>query len=140
MGIFSRLRLWWRRGWARPHFWLGQAHCYRGNATGDLRAYQRAVASYARALKWDPTWTEVCLERGVLFWRELHIPRQAVAELSEALRLDPQLYGALFNRGVAYQQLREYERAVADFRAYLEVGEDPYWREYAAKMVEVLGY
>ncbi len=137
--IFLRLRSWWRRGWAYWHYWLGELYCYRGNATGNVRVYQRAVVSYARALEWDPTWAVVRLERGVLFWRELHVPRQAVMELSEALQLDPELHVALFNRGIAYQQLREYGHAVADFRAYLEVGDDPHWREYAAKMIEILG-
>ncbi|MEA3307925.1 MAG: tetratricopeptide repeat protein [Chloroflexota bacterium] len=139
MEILLWLRSWWQRGMAHWHYALGEVHCYRGNATGEERSYQLAVASYARALECDPTWAEVHLARGVLFWRELHVPRQALDELHAALRLDPGLHVALFNRGVAYQQLGDYERAVADFRAYLAVGDDPHWREYAAKMLEVLG-
>jgi hypothetical protein len=39
---------------------------------------------------------------------------------------------------VAHQQLREYEEALADFRAYLAEGQHPYWREHAEKMIQEL--
>ena len=55
-----------------------------------------------------------------------------------ALSLDPRLVEAQFNRAIAHQQLREYAEAIADFQAYLAVGEHPYWRVHAELMIREL--
>jgi len=65
-------------------------------------------------------------------------PRKAIHDLTLAMNLDPRLVEAQFNRAIAHQQLREYAEAIADFQAYLAVGEHPFWREHAESMIREL--
>ncbi len=124
---------------ARGYYLSGLAHRYWGNARANAPEYEAAVADFTRALTFDPAYAQAYLDRGILYWREINHPRKALLDLDMALTLNPALHEARFNRGVAYQQLGEYARAIAEFQAYLAVGEHPYWREYAEKMVLELG-
>ncbi len=128
-----------RRGfaWLLARFFFGLAtSCrYFGNKHGAQVAYVRAVEAFSRAIAYDVTYASAYLQRGILYWRELNQPRWAVLDLTMAYDLDPNLIEARFNRGIAYQQLRNYEQAISDFQAYLQVGQHPYWREYAENMV-----
>ena len=134
----NRLSLWWQRVHARIHYAMALLHRYYGNRDHLPSEHMRAIEALNRAIACDPTNARAYLVRGILWWRELDHPRRAVLDLTEAYRLNPRLAEARFNRGVAYQQLREYDKAIADFEAYLEVGNHPYWREYAREMVEEL--
>ncbi len=131
----SGLRGWLNRQRARWFYLLGILHRHYGNAQGDLMEYETAVDHFTRAVELDPHFAQAYLARGILYWREFDHPRKAIENLNKALALKPSLDEALFNRGVAHQQVHEYEQALKDFRAYLSVGSHPYWREYAEKMI-----
>ncbi len=135
MKLWVQLQLWWSRIQAWWHYWLGASYRHWANARGDRESYHAAIREFDRALALNPTLAQAHLDRGILYWRELDHPRRALVDLTQALELDPELHEARFNRGVAYQQLGEYEAAIEEFQAYLAVGEHPYWREYAEKMV-----
>lgn len=117
-------------------YWVGIVYHYWGNAYGATRAYQHAVHWYQRALDLDASLTQARLDLGILYWRELDRPQTAVEEFSHLLTSDADNEAARFNRAVAYQQLRDYEHALADFQAYLKIGQHPQRREYAEKMVK----
>ncbi len=119
------------------HLWA-MAYHYRGNVTGKLSEYQHAEANLSQALLWNPNRAAFYLERGILRWRELNRPQDAVKDLTLALTLDPALHEARFNRGVAYQQMQAYDLARADFRAYLSAVAASPWREYAARYLAEL--
>ena len=138
MKLLLKLRGWGEWLLARWYYGEGMTRRQRGNSTGAVLEYEAAVAAFDRALMLDPGFARAYLDRGTLYWRELDHPRKALLDLNQALALAPDLHEALFNRGVAHQQLGEYALAVADFRAYLAVGQHPYWREYAEKMVDEL--
>lgn len=133
-----KLQLWWNRRLARWYHLRGEAYRHLGNTRGDAWEHWAAVEDFTRAVALDPTLGQAYLDRGILYWRELHEPQKAVADLTAALSVDPRLHEALFNRGVAYQQLGDIAAALADFRAYLRVGTHPYWREYAERMIAEL--
>ena len=119
------------------HLWAIAYH-YRGNVTGKLSEYQRAEANLTQALLWNPTRASFYLERGILRWRELNRPQEAIQDFSLALTLDPTLHEARFNRGIAYQQTHGYPKARADFKAYLAAVPDSPWREYAERYLASL--
>ncbi|MCU0520241.1 MAG: tetratricopeptide repeat protein [Anaerolineae bacterium] len=127
-------------GFARSRYYYLLAGTYRhfGNTNHLVSEYERAVEAFTRAVTLDPAFARAYLERGILYWRELDLPRRAILDLTRAYDLDGTLHEARFNRGIAHQQLREYGEAMADFRAYLEEGKHPYWREYAESMLREL--
>jgi tetratricopeptide (TPR) repeat protein len=123
---------------ARFYYLLGASHRHFGNLYVLKSEYDSAVRAFSRAIETSPGFARAYLERGILYWRETEQPRLAIEDLTTAYRLDDRLSEARFNRGVAHQQLREYEEALADFRAYLVEGQHPYWREHAEKMIQEL--
>lgn len=123
---------------AHSYYLVGVIRRYIGNTRGGLWEYEAAIEAFNRALDWKPDFAQAYLDRGVLYWREIDHPRKAIHDLTLALSLDPNLSEAQFNRGIAHQQLREYPEAVADFTAYLAVGEHPSWREHAESMIREL--
>ncbi len=138
MRCLLTLRMWIRRLLARWFYLVGQTYRHLGNRYGIRWYYEMAVDYFTQAIHADPTLARAYLDRGILYWRELDHPRRAILDLTEAHELAPHLTEARFNRGVAHQQLREYAQAIEDYRAYLAEGDHPYWREYAAKMIEEL--
>lgn len=44
------------------------------------------------------------------------------ANYDEVIRLDPDYAEAYYGRGIAYHDLGDYEKAIADFESYLELG------------------
>ena len=123
---------------AHSHYMIGIVHRYIGNSRGVRWGYEVAIDAFTRALEWKPDFAHVYLDRGILYWREIDHPRKAIHDLTRAMDLDPRLVEAQFNRAIAHQQLREYAEAIADFQAYLAVGEHPYWREHAESMIREL--
>jgi tetratricopeptide (TPR) repeat protein len=117
---------------------IGLAHRYWGNAHGLPSEYEKAIEYFTNALDYKPDYARIYLDRGILYWREMDHPRRAIHDLTQALFLDTGLHEARFNRGIAHQQLREYDEAIADFQAYLQAGDHPYWREYAENMIKEL--
>lgn len=123
---------------SRLYYLLAGMYRHFGNTNHLVSEYERAVEAFTRATTLDPAFARAYLERGILYWRELDLPRRAILDLTRAYELDTKLIEARFNRGIAHQQLREYAEAVADFRAYLAEGKHPHWREYAESMLREL--
>ncbi len=138
MILQEKLNLWLRHWMARGYYFKAVMHRYIGHAYAAMWEYEKAIDDFSRAIEYDPEFAQAYLNRGILYWREIDHPRRAIMDLTTAQTLNPELSEACFNRGVAYQQLREYENAVRDFKAYLAVGDHPYWREYAENMIQEL--
>ena len=136
--VMIRIRSWIAILRSRFYYLLAGSHRHFGNKYRMRTEYMSAIDAFTRAILYDPSFARAYMERGILYWRELDHPRRAVLDLTTAHNLDPALIEARFNRGIAHQQLREYEEALADFRAYLAEGDHPYWREYAESMIQEL--
>ena len=139
MRVWLVLNRWYNIALSYFHYSIGLAHRYWGNAHGLRSEYEKAIEQFNRALSYKADYAKVYLDRGILYWREMDHPRRAIYDLTQALTLDSRLSEAQFNRGIAHQQLREYDKAIADFHQYLQHGDHPYWREYAASMIKELG-
>ncbi len=129
------LRRWWVQRVARWYHLRGEAHRHLGNTHGDVQEHWAAVEDFTRALTLDSTLLQAYVDRGILYWRELGEPQKALCDFNTALATMPRLSEALINRGITYQQLGDDAAALADFRAYLEVGTHLHWREYAQRML-----
>jgi tetratricopeptide (TPR) repeat protein len=51
-------------------------------------------------------------------------PQTAIADISEAIRLKPDFADAYFNRGYAYEALKQYDKAVADYSEVIRLKPD----------------
>ena len=138
MKLLAKPNQWFKSLMAHSYYLIGVIHRYVGITHCSRWEYEAAVDAFTRAVEWKPDFAQVYLDRGILYWRELDHPRKAIHDLTLAMTLDPHLHEAQFNRGIAHQQLREYAEAVADFQAYLAVGEHPFWREHAESMIREL--
>lgn len=123
---------------SRYHYLLAASHRHFGNKYGSMEEYDHAVDAFTRAIVYDPSFARAYLDRGILYWRELAHPCRAVLDLTRAYELDDHLAEAVFNRGIAHQEVREYAEAIADYQVYLDTGDHPYWREYAETMIREL--
>jgi tetratricopeptide (TPR) repeat protein len=120
------------------YYYIGAMHRYFSNVYAMKLEHEKAIDYFTRATELDPNFARAYLDRGILYWREIDHPRKAIQDLTLALTLNPQLSEAQFNRAIAHQQLREYDRAITEFQAYLETGTHPHWRKYAENMIREL--
>ena len=126
--------------WALSRFFrrLADAHRHLGNRYSSRQEYLAAIEGYTRATILDPTYTDVYHSRGVLYWREFGHHDRAIRDLNRVLELDPSRAEAYFNRAFAYKLLGEYDKAMADFEHYLEVGQDDFWLDAAHRQLAEL--
>jgi tetratricopeptide (TPR) repeat protein len=133
----------WQRwmDWVVSRFYnlRGTTHRHFGNSYADIAEYCSAIDDFTRAINFDPNYAEAYYNRGVLYWRELDNHYRSIRDLTRAIELDPSRAEAIFNRGIAYKLRGDYERAVADFKSYLDVGRDAFWREAAKRQLTEIG-
>jgi tetratricopeptide (TPR) repeat protein len=133
------MRQFWQRwtDWATSRFYnlRGAAHRHFGNSYADIAEYCYAIDDFTRAITLDPDYAEAYYNRGVLYWRELENYYRSIRDLTRAIELDPGRAEAIFNRGIAYKLRGDYEQAVTDFRRYLVVGRDAFWRGAAERQL-----
>jgi len=116
----------------------GLLHRHAGHRRADWEAYRRAAADFTRAVRLDPNFVQALYDRGLLLWRELADGAGAEQDLTRVIELAPERAEAWFNRALARQVAGDAEGALADFERYLDVGEDPMWREISRRQVENL--
>jgi tetratricopeptide (TPR) repeat protein len=58
---------------------------------------------------------------------------------NKAIELQPDYVDPYYNRGDTYVKKGEKEKAIADFNKFLELSNDPYWRQRAEEQLKVLG-
>lgn len=116
----------------------GVTHHYFGNKNSVVEEYAAAVAYFSRALRIDPSLRKARLSRGVLLWRELDRPAEAIADFDFFLAADPVNGEALFNRAMARQALGQFNTALQDLEAYLELSPDDEYRDVALRTAALL--
>jgi tetratricopeptide (TPR) repeat protein len=119
------------------HLWRGKVHRHYGIVRSQRTMFERAVSAYGSAVATDPGLSEGYLERGILLWRELDKPAQALQDFDRVLALRPGLAEVLFFRGMAYQAVGEYRAAIGDLLSYV-ASDDQAWREHALLQLGLL--
>ena len=95
-------------------------YCSRGLAYAKRGEFDRAIASYDKAIERDPWNAEAYASRGYVYYAKGEYDR-AIANYSRAIDLDPAYTRVYVNRGDAYSMKAEYDRAVSDYTKALEL-------------------
>lgn len=56
-----------------------------------------------------------------------------------AIQLNPGLAQAYYGRGLVFEEQGETDKAIADYKHFLELNDDPYWEREAGKRLTDLG-
>lgn len=126
--------------WAWLIYTWGGLHRYFGNKSNLRREHEAAVRYFTRAYNIDPSFRRVRLERGILLWRELARPEEALADFDALLAEDANYGPALLNRAMVAQNQGRYSVALADLEAFLALPEDEAgaYRREAARTAALL--
>jgi len=108
--------------WAYLVYTWGGLHRYFGNQSHIRSEHETAVSYFARAYTIAPDYRQARLARGVLLSRELGRYDEALAEFNWLLARDAADGEAMLNRAMVYQQIGDFEAALADFEAYAAQG------------------
>lgn len=88
------------------------------------KEYAAAIALYSQAINHDPKMFDAYFARARIYHTLLPLGKRDHAkardDYSHCLELDPQDYAARFNRALCFENLREYESALADYTAIIE--------------------
>ena len=116
--------------WAYLVYTWGGLHRYFGNQNAMRSEHEAAVRYFTKAYEIDPTFLRVRLERGVLLFRELGRPEEALADFDALVGEDP-FYAApaLFNRALLAQQDGRYPDAIHDLETFLALAPRQYLQE-----------
>ena len=63
---------------------------------------------------------------------------QALADLTKAIELNPESARGYCIRGGTYKKMGQAEKAIADFERFLELTNDPQWRQMAEQQLRQL--
>ena len=86
--------------------------------------YQAQLEDLNKAIELDPSLADAYFERGNLY--AMNLPKaiggyeKAVADLSRFLELKPNDCSARHNRALWYEQLHQYDNAIADYTTLIE--------------------
>ena len=91
----------------------------RGNAYRDNKDYAHAIADYDMAIKLSPT--SYSYENRGGSKQALGDIDGAFADMNQAIRLDPKAPGPLIDRGELWRIKQDYDRAIADTNAAIQL-------------------
>lgn len=92
----------------------------RGAAFRGLGQYEKALADYDEALKRNPDFPEVQMNKGVVFWHKGD-HASAIPFFTAAIKLDANFVEALTNRGAAYRKTGDINAAIADYLKAIQI-------------------
>jgi regulator of sirC expression with transglutaminase-like and TPR domain len=129
--MLKAVRAW---GW----YLLGHLHRSHGLWTRQQAPFRRAEVAFSGALRQRPDWPLPCLQRGILHWRELQNPDQAIQDFTRAMAAPKASAEALFLRAMAYEQVGSYHAAADDLIRYLREYPDEQWSSHAIRQLHML--
>jgi tetratricopeptide (TPR) repeat protein len=95
---------------------LAVAYDKRGVELDRKSESDKAIADYDEALRLDPGFAAVHLNRARVFRKKREFDR-AIADYADAIRTNPKYALAYNGRGLIFSDKAEYDRAIADFDA-----------------------
>jgi lipoprotein NlpI len=99
------------------------AYYDRGNAWGDKKEWDKAIADYDQCLKIAPDNAKGLINRGHAYMMKGEYDR-AIEDYQAALRINPNDWLAIFSTGVAEEDKNNYVQAVTDFTRYIALKPD----------------
>ena len=108
----------------------------RGIVYAAMEEYNKAIKDYATAIRMNPDVGEAYVNRGNLYFLGALFDR-AVQEYTTALNIGMKKeHVAYYNRGMAYENLKDYSKAEADYRHAISLL--PEWTDPHTKLERVL--
>lgn len=93
---------------------LGDARAAKGEVDG-------AIASYQKALVFNPVNPKVHMSLGKIYYAEKGLYYESVTAYKRAIELDPQLVDARMGLGEVYEEKGLYKEAIEEYRRVIEV-------------------
>ena len=93
------------------------AHINRGSHYRSIGEMDKALADVTKGISLDDN-ANARIQRGLIY-RQTGRPTEALADYNRALKLEPNNVQALVNRGNAYLDSREFQKAIADYDVVL---------------------
>ncbi len=100
---------------------LAVIYCLRGLAGAGKGDMARAVADFNEAIRLSPDLAFAFNQRGKAWLADGNSTMRGVADFNEAIRLNPIFDSAYNNRGLAWASMGEMDKAIADFRAAMDL-------------------
>jgi tetratricopeptide (TPR) repeat protein len=94
-----------------------------GNVYADLKEYDRAKEWYKKAIAINPQYAHPYNGLGTVYVELKDYP-QAIAYCEKASEINPQYDAPLYNRASAYDATGEHEKALTDYKRYIELAKD----------------
>jgi tetratricopeptide (TPR) repeat protein len=114
--------------------WIGRAYVHEG-----LKRYADAVADFDKAIALDPKDTETMGARAKLL-DTTGKHKEAVEGFTRIISVNPALYWPYIQRAVAYTELKDYSKALADYGTLLKrAPEDPDFYEFRSQVYKAMG-
>lgn len=124
---------------ARIIYMWGSLHRNFGNVNSLSSEHRAAIRRFSQAYKLDPSFRRARLDRGIIYYRELASPEEALLDFDALLDEDPGYGPALLNRAMLAQEMGHYATALADLERYLELPDtDERYRENASRTAVLL--
>lgn len=100
-----------------------EAYYERGSAYFKLKAYEQALADFAKVIELKPPGliVEAYNNRGVIYNDVQQKYPEAIADFTKALQIDPTYVRAYFNRALASDRSGKGDLAIADYSKALEI-------------------
>jgi len=95
-------------------------HYDRANAFARIGDVDRAIESFSKALRLNPSYADALIGRGLALWKKGDY-ENAIADMSEALYLDPKNAKAHYYRGSILGTKGDYAGAIADYDCSLRL-------------------
>ncbi len=85
----------------------------------DLKDTAKAIASYQKTLELDPTYYDAAIQLGLLNTARKN--KSAPDYFTAAIRINPKSTEAYFGRAYYYQQTKQYQKALFDYRKVIDI-------------------
>ena len=85
----------------------------------NLKAYDKAISSYAKAREIKPTFSSPYYNEARIYQFGLKDNKKALEWYTKTVEVDPKNYDAYMNRANVYYSLEEYDKAIQDVNKYL---------------------
>ncbi|MES2778599.1 MAG: tetratricopeptide repeat protein [Bacteroidota bacterium] len=95
-----------------------EAQFYKGMNQKEMKDTARAIASFQKALEMDNNYYDAAMQLGLLF-TEKRDP-SAKEYFTTAIRLNPRSTEAYFGRAYYFQLIKQYQKALFDYRKVIE--------------------
>jgi tetratricopeptide (TPR) repeat protein len=114
--------------------WIGRAYVHEG-----MKQYTAAVADFDKAIALDPKDVETMGARAKLL-DTTGKHKEAVEGFTQVIAVNPDLYWPYIQRAVAFTELKEFQKALADYDVLLKrAPQDADYYEFRSQVYKAMG-